>query len=408
MQTVRRKIINDPVHGFISVSGGLTLKIIDSLLFQRLRRIKQLGLTHLVYPGAVHTRFHHSIGAMHLMQEAIDTLRRKGHVITPDEEESALLAILLHDMGHGPFSHALEGVLVPGVDHERLSLLYMEKLNVVFDGALEMAIDIFKGSYAKGYLHQLVSGQLDVDRLDYLKRDSFYTGVSEGVIGTERIINMLNVVDERLVIEQKGIYSVEKFLLARRLMFWQVYLHKTVLAAESMLIRVIGRALKLSAEGLALFSTPSLQRFLRGEVRGESDGDYLTESFSRIDDMDIIASLKEWSEHQDVVLSHLARMLMSRDLFRCDLQKMPFPEEELELKKQRIMSLMHLSEEEAGYFVYTEVTSNSAYTPDFGPIMILMKDGRIQPMTEVSDQLDISFHSSMVSKHYCCYPKCIL
>ncbi|MFO7723136.1 MAG: HD domain-containing protein [Bacteroidales bacterium] len=404
--TTKRKIINDPVHGFITVSGGIVFEIIDSAWFQRLRRIKQLGLTHLVYPGALHTRFHHALGAMHLMREAIETLRSKGHTITTEEEEGALFAILLHDMGHGPFSHALEYTLVEGVSHEAISLLFMERLNAKYHGALDIAIEIFRGTYPKSFLHQLVSGQLDVDRLDYLKRDSFFTGVSEGVIGTERIIKMLNVVDDQLVIEQKGIYSVEKFLLARRLMYWQVYLHKTVLAAESMLIQILRRARDLARNGGQLFATPPLARFLRGDMDGKTLADPgVLECFALLDDFDLITSVKTWAEHPDPVLSKLAGMLISRSLFRCELQHDPFPRQFTDTKVRIAMQQLDCTAEEALFFVYTDITTNSAYTPDSGPIMILMKDGSVKSLSEVSDQLDISYHSQMVSKHYCCYPK---
>jgi uncharacterized protein len=404
--TTKRKIINDPVHGFITVSGGIVFDILDSAWFQRLRRIKQLGLTHLVYPGALHTRFHHALGAMHLMQEAIETLRSKGHTITPDEEEGALFAILLHDMGHGPFSHALEYTLVQGVSHEAISLFFMERLNEKHHGALDIAIEIFRGTYPKAFLHQLVSGQLDVDRLDYLKRDSFFTGVSEGVIGTERIIKMLDVVDDQLVIEQKGIYSVEKFLLARRLMYWQVYLHKTVLAAESMLIQILRRARELAGSGGELFATPPLSKFLKGEMDGKALADpEVLECFARLDDFDLITSVKTWAEHSDLVLSTLAKMLISRSLFRCELQHNPFSDQFIGDKKRAVMQKLACTNAEASFFVYRDITSNSAYTPDFGPIMILMKDGSVRSLSEVSDQLDISYHSQMVSKHYCCYPK---
>lgn len=406
MQRVKRKIINDPVHGFITVKGNLTFEIMDSLWFQRLRRIKQLGLTHLVYPGALHTRFHHALGAMHLMQHAVDILRSKGNEILPEEEQGAMLAILLHDIGHGPFSHALEYSLINNVNHEGISLLFMEKLNERYKGELRTAIDIFKGNHTKTFLHQLVSGQLDVDRLDYLKRDTFFTGVSEGVIGTDRIIKMLNVVDGNLVIEEKGIYSIEKFLLARRLMYWQVYLHKTVLAAESLLIKILNRAAFLSANDVNLFATPPLKLFLKNNISPEKlSNDNVLENFALLDDFDIIASVKTWANSKDIVLSMLSKMLINRNLFRCELQKQPFLMSDINMKRDIIKRRLNLSYDDTEYFVFTEVTSNSAYTPDFGPILILMKNGNVKNLSDVSDQLDISFHSQMVSKQYFCYPK---
>lgn len=340
------------------------------------------------------------------MQQAIETIRGKGHKITEEEEQGALFAVLLHDMGHGPFSHALEYTLVKGVSHEEISLLFMENLNRKHNGMLDLAIEIFRGTYHKTFLHQLVSGQLDVDRLDYLKRDSFFTGVSEGVIGTERIIKMLNVVDDELVIEQKGIYSVEKFLLARRLMYWQVYQHKTVLAAESMLIRTLNRALYLSANGAQLFATPAFSRFLNDNIdAGSLKDESVLSGFAKLDDFDVITSIKVWTQHKDKVLSMLANMLMSRRLFRCILRTEPFSDEEIAMKRSLVQKSFNLSVEEADYLVSTNITSNSAYTPFFGPILILMKDGTVQNLSEVSDQLDISYNSRMVSKHYICYPK---
>lgn len=406
MHIVKRKIINDPVHGFIAVDGDLLFNIIDSQWFQRLRRIKQLGLTHLVYPGAMHTRFHHALGAMHLMQQAILTLRGKGHTISAQEEEGALLAILLHDIGHGPFSHALEYAIIRNTSHEQLSWLLMERLNKKHNGALRTAIDIFTGQTSQPFLHQLVSGQLDVDRLDYLKRDSFFTGVSEGVIGTERIIKMLNVDHGQLVIEEKGIHSVEKFLLARRLMYWQVYLHKTVIAADCLLKQILRRAYDLAQQGETLFATPAFERFLKGEfASGHNDPEKMINAFAMLDDFDIIASIKGWLDHRDKVLRQLTSMLTQRSLFRCTLRLDPFLEQEVEDYVEKVRTKLGYSDQEARYFVFTDSTSNSAYTPDFGPIMIMMKDGGVKELHEVSDQLDFSFHSRMVVKHYLCSPK---
>ncbi len=406
MQREKRKIINDPVHGFIAVQGDLLFSIMDSAWFQRLRRIKQLGLTHLVYPGALHTRFHHALGAMHLMQQAIETLRMKGHHISAEEEEGSLLAILLHDIGHGPFSHALEYAIIQSMGHEELSLMMMEHYNRLHSGRLDMAISIFKGTYPKRFLHQLVSGQLDVDRLDYLKRDSFFTGVSEGVIGTERIIKMLNVDQDQLVIEEKGVYSIEKFLLARRLMYWQVYLHKTVLSADTLLKQILSRGYELTQQGEPVFATPAFKVFLDGLFSSASlSNDEIAYRFAMLDDFDVIASIKAWADHPDRVLKHLTSMLMQRALFRCVLRPEPYTAEETEMMIAKVSQRWGYSHDEAQYFVFTDSTSNHAYLPDYGPIMILMKDGTVKNLHEVSDQLDFSFHSQMVVKHYLCYPK---
>ncbi|HRZ42572.1 MAG TPA: HD domain-containing protein [Bacteroidales bacterium] len=406
MLAEKRKIINDPVHGFISLQGDLVWKIIDSLWFQRLRRIKQLGLTHLVYPGALHTRFHHSIGAVHLMQQAIAALRIKGVEISREEEEGSVLAILLHDIGHGPFSHALEYAIVKDISHETLSLRFMQELNRQHGGALETALAIFEGRYHRTFFHQLVSGQLDADRLDYLKRDSFFTGVSEGVIGTERIIKMLDVQDDRLVVEEKGIYSIEKYLLARRLMYWQVYHHKTVLAADSLLIQILKRARFLFANGDSLFSTPSLRFFLEGKATGsDMVNRERLDQFAALDDFDVIASVKVWAGHSDRVLATLSSMLMSRSLFKCLIQNDPFSEEFHERVIRRVQQWLPVSAEEAACFVHSDITSNSAYSPDSGPILIQLKDGTLRQMEEVAEQLNLSGEAIMRVKYFCCYPK---
>lgn len=401
----KRKILNDPVYGFINLEGDLILDIIDHPWFQRLRRIKQLGLTHLVYPGALHNRFHHAIGAMNLMQQAINMLRIKGHEITKEEEQSSLLAILLHDIGHGPFSHALEYSLVKDSTHERLSLLFMKELNREFNGKLDLCIEIFENRYHKKFLHQLISGQLDVDRLDYLKRDTFFTGVSEGVIGTERIIKMLNVVDDNLVVEEKGIYSIEKFLLARRLMYWQVYLHKTVLAAESLLIKILDRANELSQKNKDLFATPALKVFLTGEHQAFKSDSELIKAFARLDDFDIVSSIKAWTECDDKVLSFLSNMLVNRQLFRTHLSKTPFSEDFIEERKSLIAKKLGISKDDASFLVFSESTSNSAYSLDMGSIGILLKNGETKDITEVSDDLDVSFYTKNIVKYFVCYPK---
>jgi HD superfamily phosphohydrolase len=401
----KRKILNDPVYGFINLGGDLVLDVIDHPYFQRLRRIKQLGLTHLVYPGALHTRFHHAIGAMNLMQQAINILRLKGHQITDDEEQASILAILLHDIGHGPYSHALENTLICETDHEELSLMFMHELNKQFDGQLDLCINIFKDNYPKKFLHQLISGQLDVDRLDYLKRDTFFTGVSEGVIGTQRIIKMLNVVDDKLVIEQKGIYSIEKFLLARRLMYWQVYLHKTVISAENLLIKILERARYLSLNETRLFASQSLEVFLKHDMKAIVDKEKLISDFAQLDDFDIMGAIKVWARHEDPVLAVLCKMLINRKLFRTQLSKTDFSDQEIQKKREEVATSLGISKEEAAYLVFTNSTSNSAYNLDMGPIEILLKSGETKDITQVSDDLDVSFYTKNIVKHYICYPK---
>lgn len=402
--------MNDPVYGFINIPSGLVFNIIEHPYFQRLRRIKQLGLTHLVYPGALHTRFHHSLGAMHLMEEAIDVLREKGIDISGEEETGAMAAILLHDIGHGPFSHALEHSLVEGANHEAISHVFMNSLNEYFDGALQTGINIFNSKHRKKFLSQLISGQLDTDRLDYLTRDSFFTGVSEGVIGTKRIIKMLNVSGNELVAEFKGIYSVEKFLMARRLMYWQVYLHKTVIAAEMMLIHILKRAKELVRDGTTLFATPTLKFFLENEITLD---DFRTnpetlELFSRLDDFDILTSIKVWTSHHDKVLSYLCSSLIRRKLFRCELSAETYDYFHVERIKQKVRHIFHISEEETSYFVYAGTTSNYAYFPEENEIRILMKNGKVTGFAELTDNLDISVMSRKVTKHLLCYPKAIV
>lgn len=403
----KRKIINDPVYGFINIPGNLIFEIIEHPFFQRLRRIKQLGLTHLIYPGALHTRFHHSIGAMHLMCEAIDTLRAKGQEITKEEEEAVCIAILLHDIGHGPFSHSLEHSIVSGINHEMISGHYMEALNGIFAGKLSMAIDIFRNKHDKKFLHQLIAGQLDMDRLDYLKRDSFFTGVSEGVINAERIIKMLDVVDDELVVEAKGIYSVEKFVIARRLMYWQVYLHKTVIAAEYILRKILTRANYLVKNGETLFATPALEYFLRNAI---TDADFRENSdtlnyFSKLDDFDIFTSIKVWADHSDKTLSLLSSFLVNRNLFKIEMQQHPFKSSYVSNIRKKALELYDIPEEDANYFIFTDRTSNYTFDPEAGSIKILHKNGKIADITEASDQLNISVLSRAIIKHFLCYPK---
>lgn len=402
----KKKIINDPVYGFISIPTELIFDIIEHPYFQRLGRIKQLGLTYLVYPGAQHSRLQHALGAMHLMTQALEVLRSKGCEITYEEAEAATIAILLHDAGHGPFSHTLEKLLIPGIAHEQLSVRIMERLNETFNGQLSLAIEIFRGTYHKKFLHQLVSGQLDMDRLDYLNRDSFFTGVAEGVIGYDRIIKMLSVRNNELVVESKGMYSVEKFLISRRLMYWQVYLHKTVLAAEEMLVKTVARAKELSRER-NVKATPALSYFL--EKNFEKDGlaltDEILERFTDMDDSDIISSIKMWRADEDPILAWLSDHLLSRKLFKIELRNTPFTEEEIAAVTARVLSLTPLAWDYLSYFVFTESTSNHAYSPQSGPINILFKDGTICDIADASDLLNIRMLEDPVMKYYLCYPK---
>jgi uncharacterized protein len=406
VQAQNKKIFNDPVYGFITTPYNILLQIIDHPYFQRLRRIKQLGLSHLVYPGALHTRFHHAMGCTHLMQQAIDTLRYNGHDITDDEAKGVLIAILLHDIGHGPFSHALEHSIVTGVHHEQISLLLMEALNEEFNGELSTAIAIFKNQYPKKFLHQLVSSQLDMDRLDYLKRDSFYTGVSEGVVSNQRIIKMLNVVNDELVIEEKGIYSIEKFIVARRLMYWQVYLHKTVISAEFILVRILERAKELAQSGIEIFCTPTFRLFLYQNIGLSEFQDKKTlAAFAALDDFDIMTSVKVWCNHPDKVLSALSNMLVNRQLLKVKLQKEAFTQLEIETLQNQVAAKMSISRKEAGYFVFTNWIENNAYNPESDKINIRYKDGTIKDITEASDNLNIQALAQPVRKYYLCYPK---
>lgn len=403
----KRKIFNDPVYGFIPIEDELIFDIIEHPYFQRLRRIKQLGLTHLVYPGALHTRFHHSLGAMYLMDQIISALRLKGHEISSREKISSSLAILLHDIGHGPFSHTLERSILDGVHHEEISRVYMEKLNNIFSGQLDMAIQIFSGAYPKNYLHELVSSQLDVDRMDYLSRDSFFTGVSEGVINTERIIKMLTIAGNKIAVESKGIYSIEKYIIARRLMYWQVYLHKTVIAAESMLSNILKRAKYLVRNGEKLFTTPALYEFLNNaysisDLRERED---ILNTFSRLDDFDIFTSVKVWAEHPDNVLSSLCKGLINRHLFRTELQNDPFDPAYPDIIRQRIRKHYGINEEESEYFFISNSTANHAYHPRSDQIHILYRSGKVIDIARASDQLNISVLHKIVTKYFACYPK---
>lgn len=407
MPTNKKKIINDPIYGFVTIPGELIYDLINHPYFQRLRRIKQLGLTNLVYPGALHTRFHHAIGAMHLMQDAIQTLKQKNVDISAEEEEAVLIAILLHDIGHGPFSHALEHSLVNGISHETISSLFMSRLNEAFSGKLSLAIQIFNNQHKKKFLHQLVSSQLDMDRLDYLKRDSFFTGVSEGVISSDRIIKMLAVVKNELVVEHKAIYSIEKFLIARRLMYWQVYLHKTVLSAENLLVNILKRAKELSAKGEILFATPALQFFLQKNytINDFKKDKNILQQFSKLDDHDVVASIKVWSEHEDKILSRLCLQILERKLFKVEIQNAPISKKLITTLTQKVSRLYGISKKEAHYFVFTDTVNNSAYSAKSIHINILMKNGKLVDVADASDLLNIQSLSKPVTKHFICYPK---
>ncbi|MFZ4741677.1 MAG: HD domain-containing protein [Bacteroidales bacterium] len=403
----KRKILNDPVHGFIGLPNDLIFDIIEHPYFQRLRRIMQLGLTHLVYPGALHTRFSHALGSMHLMMEAIEVLRQKGQAITEDEAIAANIAILLHDIGHGPFSHALEHSIVENMSHEDISEIFMDRLNEVFNGRLTMALDIFKDNYPKKFLHQLVSGQLDVDRLDYLTRDSFFTGVSEGIIGTERIIKMLNVWNGELVVDIKGIYSIEKFLVSRRLMYWQVYLHKTVLSAEQLMIKILKRAKQLSQSNIEVFATPALSIFLKNNYQKNDfiENKSLIDAFSQLDDFDIFSSIKVWQTHEDQILSKLSENLVNRNLYKIELQNKPFSKERISELKEKISKQYNISDEETDFFVFTTDVVNNAYDLKHEKINILLKNNVVKDITEASDQLNAAFLDKIVKKYLLCYPK---
>ncbi|RAJ26791.1 hypothetical protein LX77_01046 [Gelidibacter algens] len=399
------KIFNDPIYGFITIPNSLIFDLIAHKYFQRLRRISQMGMSYLVYPGAHHTRFHHAMGSMHLMQKAVNVLRFKGVAISEDEENGLLIAILLHDIGHGPFSHAMEHSIVTGVSHEAISLLFMEKLNTEFNGSLTLALQIFKGEYHRNFMCQLISSQLDMDRADYLKRDSFYTGVAEGNINAERLITMLNVVDDELVVEEKGIYSVEKFLVARRLMYWQVYLHKTSVVAEQLLMRVLKRAKELSQKGVDLKASRALDYFLKNEINGSNFNTETLEIFAHLDDYDIVSAMKEWQYHEDFVLKNLCDMIINRDLLKVKLKDKKRKLDSVKIHKVNLMKRYNITSKEADYFVFTGQISNQAYQIKSQNINILHKSGKIQDIVKASDQLNLKALSKPVTKYYICYPK---
>jgi HD superfamily phosphohydrolase len=397
----KRKIINDPVYGFITIDHPLIFDIIAHPYYQRLRRIHQMALAYLVYPGAVHTRLHHSLGAYHLMCNALTELKAKGTIITDAETVAAKAAILLHDLGHGPFSHSLENKLIPGVSHETLSLELMKAMNEDLNGKLQMAIDIFTNQYSKRFLHQLVSGQLDVDRMDYLTRDSFFTGVSEGVIGYDRILKMLVVHDGELMVEEKGIYSIEKFLVARRQMYWQVYLHKTVLSAEKMLVNVVKRVKELNTTGITGLKTGAILDFFLFEFDGILNKNALQE-FGKLDDMDVSFAVKKWSTHSDFVLSDLCKRLLNRRLLKIKLQSEAFTAEEVQQKTKEATQQLNLSSQETSYFVFTGEAHNTLYKTADERINILFKDGSIKDITAIDDPLIHQTISVPVKKFYIC------
>lgn len=409
MSTINKlKLFNDPIYGFISVPSPLLFDLIQHPYFQRLRRISQMGLSYLVYPGAHHTRFHHAIGCLHLMQKAVEVLRFKGVSISKEEENALYIAILLHDIGHGPFSHALEHSIVEEVNHETISLLFMERLNGLFDGQLSLAIQIFKGNYPRKFMLQLISSQLDMDRMDYLNRDSFYSGVAEGTINSDRLIQMMHVVDDVLVLEEKGIYSIEKFLMARRLMYWQAYLHKTSLVAELMLMNTLKRAKALLQKGISVEASKPLLYFMQHSVSSETFADAVLDQFAQLDDYDIISAIKAWQFHDDFILSNLSKMIINRDLLKVKLSAEKFPKESLTALTERYSAMYNLSTEESSYFIFKGKIKNQAYNNATEPIRILKKDKTIEDVIEVSDQLNLKALAKPVTKYYLCFPKQLL
>lgn len=405
-KTNKLKIINDPVYGFINIPSEFHFDLIQNPYFQRLRRIKQLGFTHYVYPGATHTRFDHVLGAMHLTVNALRELERKGQKISDEEKDAAISAILMHDIGHGPLSHSLENTIIKNVRHEEISLLFMQKLNNEFQGRLSLAIEIFKNVYEKKFLHDLISGQLDADRLDYLKRDSFFTGVTEGGIGTDRIIKMLRVVDDKLVVEEKGIYSVEQFIVARRIMYWQVYFHKAVIASEVMLKKAFERARELH-DKKGIYATPALRFFIENGDIDLSDAEkFPLDEFARLDDSDINVSLKEWMNDSDIVLSMLATKLVNRDLFKIEISNMKFEHKLIENLKEKLITKYKISENDANYLVFSDKIINKAYSTEHDSrINIIHKSGKVSDIAKASDLNNIKALSEPVEKYFLCYPK---
>ncbi|MET0760283.1 MAG: HD domain-containing protein [Flavobacterium sp.] len=404
-QINKLKILNDPIYGFILIPNPFIYDLVQHPYFQRLRRISQMGLSYLVYPGAHHTRFHHALGCMHIMQKAIEVLRFKGIAISDEEEKALYIAILLHDIGHGPFSHAMEHSIVEDVNHEAISLLFMNKLNEDFNGQLDLAIQIFKGEYHRKFMLQLISSQLDMDRMDYLKRDSFYSGVAEGNINSDRLIQMMTVVDDTLVIEEKGIYSVEKFLMARRLMYWQVYFHKTSLVAELILTKALKRAKELTQKGIILPCSDPLLFFMQNKVEMDTFDNGTLDKFSQLDDYDIVSALKSWQTHDDFILSSLSKMIINRDLLKIKINSEKFTKEEADGYVAAFSKLNNISLQEANYFVFKGKIKNQAYSKEAEPIRILKKDKTIEDVVEASDQLNLKALSKPVTKYYICFPK---
>ena len=403
-KTNKLKIINDPIYGFISIPNSLIFDIIEHPYFQRLRRVTQMGLSNLVYPGANHTRFHHAIGCMHLMQKAVHVLRMKNVEISEEEANALYIAILLHDIGHGAYSHALEHSIVNEITHEEISLKFMKALNDEFEGKLSLAIQVFEGKHPRKFLYQLISSQLDIDRLDYLKRDSFFTGVAEGNISSDRLIAMMNVVDNELVIEQKGIYSVEKFVIARRLMYWQVYLHKTGLVAENLLVSILKRAKELATKGGELPSSRALKYFLYNPINKENFSNKTLKIFSELDDYDVLSAIKEWKNHEDFILSTLATKIIDRSLLKIEIQEKPFTDEYIEKRRRKLRKLVKLSEQELEYFVFSNEIKHQAYNTK-KPIKIYTKKGKLKDIAKASDQLNLKALTKPVVKYYLCYPK---
>ena len=404
-QINKLKIFNDPIYGFITIPNALIYDLIQHPYFQRLRRISQMGLSYLVYPGANHTRFHHALGCMHIMQKAVETLRFKAVSISKEEENALYIAILLHDIGHGPFSHAMERSIVEDVHHEAISLLFMNQLNVEFEGQLSLAIQVFKGDYHRKFMLQLISSQLDMDRMDYLKRDSFYSGVAEGNVNSERLIQMMNVVDDVLVIEEKGIYSVEKFLMSRRLMYWQAYLHKTSLVAELILTKVLKRAKELTLKGIILPCSEPLSFFMQHKITMETFDSETLNLFSQLDDFDIISALKSWQKQDDFILSSLSKMIINRDLLKIKLSEEKVSIEALHDLKERFALENNITLAETSYFIFKGKIKNQAYSKEAEPIRILKKDKTIEDVVEASDQLNLKSLSKFVTKYYLCFPK---
>ncbi|NHM02110.1 HD domain-containing protein [Flavobacterium difficile] len=406
-QINKLKILNDPIYGFITIPNTLIYDLIQHPYFQRLRRISQMGLSYLVYPGAHHTRFHHALGCMYIMQKAVQTLKFKGVDISEEEENALYVAILLHDIGHGPFSHALENSVVEEVHHEELSLLFMEQLNAEFDGKLSLAIQVFKGEYHRKFMLQLISSQLDMDRMDYLKRDSFYTGVNEGNVNSERLIQMLNVQDDVLVMEEKGIYSIEKFLMARRLMYWQAYLHKTSVVAELTLTKILKRAKELATKGEVLFGSPFLLFFLNNKIELNQIDKTILDKFSNLDDYDVLGAIKQWQYHDDFVLSSLSKMIINRNLLKIELNEDKIDKIKYLELKEKYVKQYNLSDKEVEYFVFKGKIKNEAYSKSSEPIRILKKDKTIETVVEASDQMHLKALSKTVTKYFICYPKVI-